>query len=467
MIKLKNYIALIYALFICITVLILGLVVNLFAERLFSGFIKDNIRAQNEEIVRSFAEQYNPGGFDLMSINAIGMHFLHQGYLVSLKDSKGAVLWNAREMDMQQCTMVINEIAERMENQYQVNGDFQISQYDLKQSGIYIGQVNVESYGPFFYSENEAGFLNALNKFLVFTGIIFIVLSVVISIYIAAVIAKPVLQSTRAAHRISGGDFSTRITGKFAVRELHDLSRSVNDLAAALENGEEWQKRLTSDIAHELRTPLTSLQGNIEALIDGIWQPTKEHLESCHEEIVRLHKLVEDLNLLSILERNTLLLHKTNFDLADLLNAVTQQYLPQAHEKGIDLITDLGESPVYADYDRLMQVFVNLMSNAVKYTDQGNITVTVKPAADPEKNTDAAGDTHYEISITDTGIGIPEDALPHIFERFYRSDKSRNRKTGGAGIGLTIAAAIVEAHHGVISAENKLHGVGTVFRVVL
>jgi signal transduction histidine kinase len=404
--------------------------------------------------------------------------------LISLKDKQGELIWSAREMDMQQCTMIIDEIAARMESQYQVKGDFQINQYNLTSSGFIVGQVYIETYGPFFYSENEVGFLNRLNQFLAFSGIVFIILSIVISICIATAIAKPVLQSTKAARQIAGGNFSTRIadqqsgriTGTFAVRELHDLSHSVNDLASALENGEQWQKRLTSDIAHELRTPLTALQGNIEAMLDGVWKPTKTHLASCHEEIRRLHKLVEDLNQLSILERENLVLHKTDFDLAELLRSLMQQFLPAACEKGIELVSDIQESPIHADYDRLMQVFVNLISNAVKYTDAGSITIAVKPAG--KTSGELRENRHYEVTITDTGIGIPEDALPHIFERFYRSDKSRNRNTGGAGIGLTIASAIVEAHGGTISAaintpgaESGSHaggnGSGSIFTVIV
>jgi signal transduction histidine kinase len=138
---------------------------------------------------------------------------------------------------------------------------------------------------------------------LLIAGIVFVMVSIIVSLSLAAVITKPILQAKEAARRISGGDFSIRIPVNHFTMELHELSQSVNDLAAALENGERWQKRLSSDIAHELRTPLTTLQGNIEAMIDGVWEPTTERLESCHEEIRRLHKMVEDLNLLSILER--------------------------------------------------------------------------------------------------------------------------------------------------------------------
>jgi signal transduction histidine kinase len=233
----------------------------------------------------------------------------------------------------------------------------------------------------------------------------------------------------------------------------------VNDLAAALENGERWQKQLTADIAHELRTPLTCLQGNIEAMIDGVWEPAPERLICCREEILRLAKLVEDLNTLSILERENLKLRKSDFDLAKLLSQAVEQFRPLTMEKNIALITELSPAPIHADYDKLMQVFINILSNAVKYTDQGSVAVSITNAS--------AGSC--EVVIRDTGIGISEEALPHIFERFYRSDKSRNRSSGGAGIGLAIAEAIVSAHGGKITASSggtNPDG-GSVFRVVL
>jgi signal transduction histidine kinase len=448
-ISLRNYIALIYTLFICFAIFILSIVIHFFAGKIFSEYIRDNIKAQNEEIVRSFTEQYDPaaGRFDIHGMDAMGMHFLHQGYLISLEDTGGKVMWDARASNMQQCSMVINEIAGRMEREYQISGAFEINRQPLVYRGDAIGQINIETYGPFFYSENESGFLNTLNRSLFVTGVVFLSLSVAVSIFLATALARPILRAADAARHIAGGNLAVRVPEKHAPRELYELSRSINELAEALEQGERRQKRLTSDIAHELRTPLTTLQGNIEAMIDGVWEPTAERLTSCHEEIIRLHKLVEDLNLLSILEKENLVLHKTDFDLAKLIASVTGQFLPLAREKGIALSARSAASPLYADYDRLMQVFINLLSNAVKYTDRGAVTVEVKPLEE-------AGRRCYAITVADTGIGIGEEDLPHIFQRFYRSDKSRNRGSGGAGIGLSIAAAIAAAHGGRIEAAS-------------
>ncbi|MDR2185782.1 MAG: HAMP domain-containing histidine kinase, partial [Treponema sp.] len=189
-------------------------------------------------------------------------------------------------------------------------------------------------------------------------------------------------------------------------------------------------------------------------ILDGVWQADREHLAGCHEEIMRLTRLIEDLGALTSLEWEQISLNKTDFDLAELLRVTAEQFKAAVDAKGINLITRLVPCPINADYDRLKQVFINLLSNAVAYTDEGSITIALEPFA--------AG---RRISVADTGTGISPEDLPHIFERLYRADKSRNRNSGGAGIGLAIAAAIVSAHGGTITAESNAGG--TTFYVEL
>jgi signal transduction histidine kinase len=458
LISLRNRLVLTYALFICVSVLVMGIIINRVAERLFSAFVAENINAESAEIANTISNQWDPNarGFDVISVEAMGMYFVHEGYIVSVADMDGEIVWDARACDMQQCTMVINEIAGRMENEFGIGGSFQTNQFLLSYEGIPVGYLNIETFGPYFYSENESAFLLGLNRFFLAAGSIFIILSILLSIFLAAEISKPILKASEAARHIAGGELSVRVPDRYRTREICELSRSVNDLAAALENGERWQKRLTSDIAHELRTPLTCLQGNMEAMIDGVWEPTTERLSSGYEEIVRLNKLVEDLNSLSILEQKNLILHRTEFDLVKLIAAAAERFRPAALEKGIEItFANPGEIRVNGDYDRLTQVFTNLISNAVKYTDRGSVTIEAAETA-----------REWEVRITDTGIGMGEDELPHVFERFYRSDKSRNRNTGGAGIGLSIAQTIVSDHGGQIRAESTA-GEGSSFTVRL
>jgi signal transduction histidine kinase len=478
-ISLQNRLSLSYALFIGLALGFLTLLINLFTGLIFTGLIKDNIAEKTQEIVEAIGNQYNPGSrsFDTVSIEAMGMYFVHGGYIVTVEDERGGTVWNARSCDMQECTMVLNDIAERMEKRFGLNGSMRKDQYPLQYSGRTIGTVTVETYGPFFYSETESQFLTSINKLLLIATVILILFSIGVSIVLSRAIAQPVNKAAEAARkiaRIHSGDTKAerlviRIKDNYKTRELAELARSINNLAAELEEGEQRQRQLTSDVAHELRTPLACLQGNIEAMIDGVYKPDREHLESCHEEILRLANLVQDLHTLTSLEWETIILNKTEFDLAKLLYSTAEQFKTQAREKGIAIKLDLKEPTagtaagetlaVTADYDRLKQVFINLLSNAVKYTDRGGITISMKPGGA------VPFPARWEVTVADTGIGIPEKDLPHIFERFYRSDQSRSRSTGGAGIGLAIAAAIIRAHGGTISAENG--SAGSIFRIRL
>ncbi|GHU72253.1 sensor histidine kinase [Spirochaetia bacterium] len=479
-ISLQNRLALTYALFISLALAALTIIINIFTGIVFTSLVKTNIAEKSAEIVRAIGEQYNPmsRSFDTLTLEAMGMYFVHEGYIVTVEDEEGGLVWDARSCDMQECTMVLNDIADRMEGRFGFRGGaLQRDQYPVRFPGRTVGTVSIETYGPFFYSETESAFLTSINRLLVMATIILTFASFMISIVLSRAIARPVNKSAEAARQIaqahgtwaahpgaaSRGPLNIRINDHYQTRELGELARSINSLAAELEEAERRQKQLTSDIAHELRTPLTCLQGGIEAMIDGVYKPDREHLESCLEETIRLAGLVQDLNTLTTLEWETgtmapaITLNKTEFDLGSLLRITAEQFKAAVIEKGIEIKLDLMESPVNADYDRLKQVFINLLSNAVKYTDRGSVTVSVKGAADPG--------AQWEVSIADTGIGIPETDLPHVFERFYRSDKSRNRSTGGAGIGLTIAAAIVHAHGGDIQAESA--ETGSVFKVTL
>jgi signal transduction histidine kinase len=211
------------------------------------------------------------------------------------------------------------------------------------------------------------------------------------------------------------------------------------------------QRRLTTDVAHELRTPLACLQGSVEALIDGVWEPTTERLESCNEEIQRLTKLVTDLSLLTDIEWEAVKLRKTDFDIAGLLEVTAAQFQAEAEREGIRLVLDIESRMIHADYDRLKQVLVNIVSNALKYTDEGSVTLRNRGR---------------EITVADTGCGIAAADLPRIFERFYRADASRDRRTGASGVGLTIARSLIRAHGGDVVAESEM-GKGSVFRIFL
>jgi signal transduction histidine kinase len=466
-ISLQNRLALSYAVFIGAALALLAVIINIFTGVIFNGLVKKNIDAKSAEIVRTVGAQYQPlsGGFDSKSIETIGMYFVHEGYIVTVEDEGGAPVWDARSCDMEECRMVVNDIALRMEGRFGLDGAPRKERYPVMFAGREAGTVTIETYGPFFYSETEAAFLTSINRLLIIAAVLLASLTALVSAALARAIARPINSAAAAARQIArahsqrthGAAPSVRIDGKYQTRELSELAGAINELAAGLEEGERRQMRQSSDIAHELRTPLTCLQGSLEAMIDGVYKADRARLESCHEEIVRLTGLIEDLNTLTNFEWENISLNKTVFDAAALLRSVAEQFKAAVREKGIFLKLEIEETPVFADYDRLKQVLINLLSNAVKYTDEGGITVHA------EKKAEGA----VEIVVADTGIGVAEDELSRIFERFYRTDKSRSRGTGGGGIGLTIAAAIVHAHGGTLLAGHNRNSRGTVLRVRL
>ncbi|MDR0557658.1 MAG: ATP-binding protein [Treponema sp.] len=458
MISLTRRLTLTYVLFISLALVVLTFMVNQITRRIFTGLIKQNISEKSDDIVRIIGEQYNPDSrsFDIVTIETIGMYFIHEGYILTISDENGGFIWDARSHNMRECMEVLEAIATRMEGEFHVSGSFQDQQYPIWRAKQIVGNVSIETYGPFFYSETETLFMSSVNRLFLIAGLAFVLLSVIISMLLSRAIARPILKAEEAARQIaalhSSGNgcrqhFRIRLNDRCKTKELAGLSRSINELARELEEGDRRQKQLVSDIAHELRTPLTYLQGSIEAILDGVWVMDREHLASCHEEIMRIIRLVQDINTLTNLEWEHTELDKIDFDLAELLRVTAEQFKAAAYKKGIAITLNLLPSPITADYDRLKQVFINLLSNAVQYTDQGSIAIAIEPSS-----------TNRRVSITDTGAGIAPEELPRIFERLYRADKSRSRSAGGSGIGLTIAAAIVSAHGGTISAESDSNG---------
>ncbi|MHC6203910.1 sensor histidine kinase [Breznakiellaceae bacterium SP9] len=465
MISLKSRLCVTYTLFISAALLALTFCINRFSTRSFTSLVRHNIEERSSDIVRTLTNLYNPltNGFDTLTIESMGMYFVHEGYIVTLYDMQGEIVWDARTCDMQECVSMINTITVRMESALSRKGGMQQQSYPVLWQGKAVARVSIETYGPYFYSETELHYLSSINRLLLAAGALFILLTVSISAALSISISRPIVKAGTTARKIacahSAGSRSTeaiRIPTNYKTTELHSLSTSINELAAELEEGERRQRQLSSDIAHELRTPLTCLQGTIEAMLDGVWQPTVERLANCHEEIVRLGALVSDLHLLTNLEWENIDLDKTEFDLALLLQAIADSFIPAAAAKGLALhYTPAEPVRVSADYNRLKQVFFNLLSNAVKYSNGGSITIRVSSI-----------EGRSVTVIEDTGIGIAAEELPHIFERFYRADKSRSRDSGGNGLGLAISAAIVHAHGGSITAQST-YGTGCVFTVRL
>ena len=258
---------------------------------------------------------------------------------------------------------------------------------------------------------------------------------------------------TAASRKMGAGDLSQRVP-EGGRDEVGQLARTFNAMAGKLENAERQRRDMVADVAHELRTPLSNIQGYVEAVRDGVLEPDRATIGTIHQQVLYLADLVEDLRLLTETEADDFRLNREPGSLVETVRESVEGARAKAEASGVVLSVDLpAESPtVVFDRTRISQVVGNLLDNAVRHTPTGG-TVTVSAAV---------GQSSASVTVADTGEGIPDDVLPFVFDRFYRVDPSRSRATGGAGLGLTIARKLVDAHGGSIRVESEA-GRGTSF----
>ena len=300
--------------------------------------------------------------------------------------------------------------------------------------------------------------VDALNEHLLWTGIIAGVGGVVLVSLVSRQMLAPLQALGGVAGRLGGGDLNQRAVDS-GPREVRQLARSFNRMAEDLQEAEERRRNLVADVAHELRTPLFNIQGYLEAVKDGLLEPNEETIDTIHQQALQLGRLVEDLRLLAQAEAGALHLNLEPDSLTRVARDTVKGARARAETNGIELRYEEPEALplVVMDRSRIAQVIGNLLDNAIQNTREGGV-VTVSAGLGQNGET--------VVRVADQGEGIPGEALPLVFERFYRVDPSRARTTGGAGLGLTIAKRLVEAHGGEISAESVL-GEGSTFSFTL
>ena len=263
-------------------------------------------------------------------------------------------------------------------------------------------------------------------------------------------LSRPLCSMQVATKKLAAGKFETRIAVKGS-DELADLSCNFNHLASTLENTREARKRWVADTAHELRTPVAILRGEIEAMQDGIIKVTPDSLSSLQQETLHLARLIDDLNQLSMHDTGSLNYNMEEVSLNEILEQATQSMTLPFQEAGLELIYEYTQKKpivIKGDSDRLYQLFSNLMNNSLKYTNAPG-KLSVKASSTNKKAV---------ILFEDSAPGVSEEDKNRIFEQFYRVENSRNRATGGRGLGLTICSNIVEGHQGTISAYHSQDG---------
>jgi len=300
-------------------------------------------------------------------------------------------------------------------------------------------------------------FLSALNSSLLLAALAAGAIALVLGVVLFRQITAPLQSLTAAAECIARGDLNARVPVR-THDELGRVSGAFNAMADSLAQSQSARRNLVADIAHELRTPLTVMRANLEAMQDGLLPLDVAQVNEVHEQTLLLARLVDDLRLLSLAEAGQLQLKRLPTNIVVLARAVVEHAAISAQAKGVSLTLDAPNAlpPIEVDADRITQVLQNLIANALQYTHSGGqVIVGLMPVNDS-----------LELSVTDTGAGIAAEDLPHVFDRFYRSEKSRARASGGSGLGLAIVKQLVEAHGGRVWTERE-QGKGARFAFTL
>lgn len=314
-------------------------------------------------------------------------------------------------------------------------------------------KVNDSIVGTLIMVNNQRGewekeYINSVNKATLWAAVVASVIALIFGIIISRHLIRPISMLTLAAKRLANRELGYRAavsTGD----EIGELASSFNNMAESLELNERLRRNLVADTAHELRTPLAILRGNLESMQEGVITASPEAIISMHDEVLRITRLVNDLQEISLVDAGELRLNRRNVRVEELVEKVAMLFSGDAKYKNINFSVNIPEDlpTVDVDPDRIVQVLLNILGNALRFTKPGGM-ITLSAGLEND---------NVVFSIKDTGAGIAADELDNVFERFYRSDQSRSRSGGGAGLGLAIAKSLVEAHGGRIWVESKIN----------
>ncbi|MBL8095364.1 MAG: HAMP domain-containing protein [Anaerolineales bacterium] len=295
------------------------------------------------------------------------------------------------------------------------------------------------------FTPTQQAFLNQLQLALAIAGLIALVIGIGLGVIISRSLAAPLARTAAAAHAFADRDWAQRAPVSGA-DEIADVARAFNTMADSLQTAETARRNLMADIAHELRTPLTVMQGNLRALLDGVYPLEAAEIANLYDETRLLSRLVDDLRELALADAGRLSLQSREVDLGGLLGQAGAQFAAAADAQGVRLDVRAAPARVRGDPDRIAQALRNLIANALRHTPaEGTISVHTEPLMGSVR-----------VTVADTGEGIPPEVLGHVFERFYRADKSRARASGGTGLGLAITKAWVEVMGGRVGVESEV-----------
>lgn len=418
-------------------------------ENQFSDYLKKN-REQNIDLIREEAINYYQQTNELDNqqlVNLTHEQAMTENLFYKIYDNEENLLIDTTTMLGMMDGMGMHE-------RNSADNDYASSSYPLQLNGNEVGSIQVVY--PVRLVGAEVGFLGSIKQNIVMAVIVIVLLSIVFSLLFSRQLTSGFHQLSNAIQQLRHHHWRVRVPLDKLTSDMKPLGESFNQLAETLSKEEKLREQFTADFAHELRTPLSTLRSQLEAYQDGIWEPTPQRLQQSHAELMRLVRLINELEKLIAVENPQLQLKVTAIDAGEIAGALERQFTPLFQEKGVALHIDKSEKAHWfrGDHDRVIQVLTNIVNNALQYTLAGkNVSLTI-----------AQTGKQVDFKVNDEGTGISDEDIPYLFERFYRGDKSRDTKTGGIGIGLSIVKALVDAHQGEINVESEA-GAGTTVTV--
>lgn len=433
------------------TILSIKLFVNTIFKDSFEKYVDDSNKVEVNHLIEfDLKNLYTNESWNTEFIENLGIEAIRKGIAIEIYDKNDNKVWSVFEDEKVLSDKTLNDISKNMKSiEKQWDNYFEELKVDINddERNILVGYAYIGHYASTYYMENDVEFFNAINRIIIIIGVISISSIIIISIIISRSIAKPISKVSKMTKYIGEGNYKNKLNYKSNIMEIDDLINSINKLSNELNDQENLRKQLTGDIAHELRTPLTSIKGHLDAIIVGIWEPTNERLNSINEEVKRITNLVDELRKLAKFDSGKDNLNKEIVNLKNYIKSIAYNYEGKALEKNIVIKYQLENIEALIDKEKFAQVIINILSNAIKYNN-GNNEIYIRVF---KKN------NSINISIKDSGIGIPKSEYKNIFERFYRLDKSRGANEKGAGVGLTIAKSIVNAHGGEIEVYSEIN----------
>lgn len=433
-----------------VTIIAIRFFVNIDFKNSFEKYVDDSNKVEINHLIEfDLKSIYLNDNWDIELIENLGIDYIRKGIAIEIYDENNNKVWSVFEDEKVLSDKTLNEVSKNMQSiEKKWNNYFEEVKVDICDiDGNSVGYAYIGHYASTYYMENDVQFFNAANRIIAVIGVISIGSIIIISIIISKSIANPISKVSKMTKFIGEGNYKNEVTYKSNISEINDLINSINKLSNELNEQESLRKQLTADIAHELRTPLTSIKGHLDTIIAGIWEPTNERLNGINEEVTRITNLVDDLRKLAKFDIGKNSLNKEVVNLTDYIKTIVYNYEGKALEKNIRIKYQLEDLEVIIDKEKFAQVIINILSNAIKYNN-GNGEIIIKAFE---------RDNMINISIQDEGIGIPDEELKNIFERFYRVDKSRNSDNRGLGVGLTISKSIVNAHDGDIKVFSEIN----------